>query len=183
MLACGRKRHGRAAPTRPRVKHSRKLVLEMLASSVDLSTTPEVDGVDRRVRREAGAIRPAGAAGARRHARRIGRRPSRAARSGYRGDRRRADEDRQRSVRARLREVHSVLQVRRGVRARSSEHLRDRRRRPRVRRAHLDGIRRSAARVGVRVLRQLHRRLPDRRAHGEDASSTSAPTGRGTKRA
>ena len=32
---------------------------------------------------------------------------------------------------------------------------------------HLHGIRRPAARLGVRVLRQLHRRVPDRRADGE----------------
>jgi predicted molibdopterin-dependent oxidoreductase YjgC len=37
--------------------------------------------------------------------------------------------------------------------------------RPRLRRAHLDGVRDAAARVGVRLLRQLHRRLPHGRAH------------------
>ena len=151
-----------------RVKHSRKLVLELLASSVDLSTTPDVERVDRRIRRQAGALRPAGAARAGRNARRVGRRTSRAAGSGVRRDRRRADEGRQRSLRPRLRQVHSLLQVRRGVRAGSSEHFRHRRRRPRVRRAHLHRVRRAAPRVGVRVLRQLHRRVPHRRADGED---------------
>ena len=37
-------------------------------------------------------------------------------------------------------------------------------RRPRLRRPGLDRVRRPAPRLGVRVLRQLHPRLPDRRA-------------------
>ena len=36
------------------------------------------------------------------------------------------------------------------------------------------------ARVGVRLLRQLHRRLPDRRVDGRSASTTSASAARGT---
>ena len=51
---------------------------------------------------------------------------------------------------------------------RPPEHVRDHRRRARLRRAHLDRARRAAARVGVRLLRQLRRRLPDRRADGEE---------------
>ena len=47
------------------------------------------------------------------------------------------DEDRQRPVRARLQQVHAVLQVRRGLRRRRAEHLRDRGRRTWLRRAHL----------------------------------------------
>ena len=61
-------------------------------------------------------------------------------------------------------QLHPLLQVRRGVRDRRAEHVRHRRRGPRVRRPHLDGVRRPAARVGLRLLRQLHRRVPDRRA-------------------
>ena len=59
-------------------------------------------------------------------------------------------------------------QLRRGVRRGPPEHVRDRRRRTRLRRAHLDGARRPAARLGVRLLRQLHRRLPDGRAHVQE---------------
>ena len=124
-----------------RVRHSRKMVLEFLASSVDLSTAPEAQRVLRAVRRR-----------------------SRALRIRRRRHRRAAGEGRQRPLRSRLLEVHSLLQVRRSLRNRRTEYLRDRRRRPRVRRAHFDRIRRAAARFGVRVLRQLHRRLPDRRA-------------------
>ena len=82
--------------------------------------------------------------------------------------RRAGGEGRQRPLRARLLEVHPLLQVRRGVRRRRPEHVRDRRRRPRLRRPHLDRARRAAARVGVRLLRQLRRGLPDGRADGEE---------------
>ena len=66
--ACSR-RPARARPSRAwrcstdteRVRHSRKLVLEFLASSVDLSTAPDA-GVLRGVRRAARAVRAAGAA-------------------------------------------------------------------------------------------------------------------------
>ena len=75
-----------------------------------------------------------------------------------------AGEGRQRALRARLREVHPLLQVRRGLRRRRPEHVRHRRRGPRLRRPHLHRVRRRAARLGLRLLRQLHRRLPDRRA-------------------
>ena len=81
-----------------------------------------------------------------------------------RRDGRAAGQGRQRPLRARLREVHPLLQVRRGLRRRRAEHLRHRRRRTRLRRAHLDRARRAPARLGVRLLRQLHRRLPHRRA-------------------
>ena len=79
-------------------------------------------------------------------------------------DGRPAGQGRQRALRARLQQVHPLLQVRRGVRHRRAEHVRHRRRRARLRRAHLDRVRRAAARLGLRLLRQLHRRLPDRRA-------------------
>ena len=92
-------------------------------------------------------------------------------------DRGAAGQGRQRPLRARLLEVRALLQVRRGLRHRRAEHLRDRRRRARLRRAHLDRVRRAAARLGVRLLRQLHRRLPDRRADGQAASSSCAQAG------
>ena len=86
----------------PRVRHSRKMVLEFLGSSVDLSTAPD----------------------ARRYSERYAADPSR-----Y-GDERatvaqpvKIDND---AVRARLLEVHPVLQVRRSVRRRRAEHVRDR---------------------------------------------------------
>ena len=60
--------------------------------------------------------------------------------------------------------VHPLLQVRGGVRRRRAEHVRDRRRRPRVRRPDLHRVRRGPGRERVRVLRQLHRRVPHRRA-------------------
>ena len=59
-------------------------------------------------------------------------------------------------------EVHPLLQVRRGLRHRRPEHLRDRGRGPGLRRPDLDRRQRSAARFRVRLLRQLHRRLSDR---------------------
>ena len=76
----------------------------------------------------------------------------------------RAGEGRQRPLRARLLEVHPLLQVRRRVRRAVPEHLRDpvagRGFDARISTEYVD----RAARVGLRLLRQLHRRLPDRRA-------------------
>ena len=62
-----------------RVRHSRKMVLEFLASSVDLSTTPDVDRWLDRLRLPARALRPAGAAVRRRRARQPPAGPPRAA--------------------------------------------------------------------------------------------------------
>ena len=157
-----------------RVRHSRKLVLELLASSVDLSTTPVAPATSSATTR-ARALRPAGAAGSR--SRPQAHRPSRRAGRPDGRDRRRAGQDRQRALRPRLLEVHPLLQVRRRLRRAVPEHVRDRRRRPRLRRPHLDRVRRRAARVGVRLLRQLHRRLPDRRADVPAPSTSCAPAG------
>ena len=52
-----------------------------------------------------------------------------------------AGEGRQRALRPRLRQVHPLLQVRRGLRRRRPEHLRHRGGRPRLRRAHLHRVR------------------------------------------
>ena len=145
-----------------RVRHSRKLVLELLASSVDLSTTAVAPGYLERYDAQPERFGPAGAARSR--PRPQAHRAPRRARRPDGGDRARARQGRQRALRARLLEVHPLLQVRRRVRRAVPEHVRDPRRRPRLRRAHLDRVRRRAARVGVRLLRQLHRRLPDRRA-------------------
>ena len=83
------------------------------------------------------------------------------------GDRGSADADRQRPLRPRLLEVRALLQMRRGLRHRRAAHLRDCRGGARVRRAHLHRVRRRAAGLGLRLLRQLHRGVPDRRADGK----------------
>ena len=122
-------------------------------------------GVRRALRRRPDAVRAAGRAGRRRRARRAraGHHHAPAGRRGG-GDGRPADQGRQRPLRPRLLEVHPLLQVRRGLRRGRPEHVRDRGRRARLRRPDLDRAGRPAARVGLRLLRQLHRRLPDRRA-------------------
>ena len=51
-----------------------------------------------------------------------------------------------------------------------------------LRRAHLDRVRRGAARLRLRLLRQLHRRLPDRRPDVQAASTTCARPATGTRR-
>ena len=161
-----------------RVRHSRRLVLEFLASSRRPLDDARGARLPRGVRRAARALRPAGAA--RPGARPQAHRPPRRARRPDGGHRVRADQDRQRAVRARLLEVHPLLQVRRRLRRPAPEHVRDHGRGPGIRRAHLDRVRRRPARVGLRLLRQLHRRLPDRRA---DVHSRARPArGRGVGR-
>ena len=66
--------------------------------------------------------------------------PRRRRRAG--GDRRPAGQDRQRPLRPRLLALHPLLQVRRGVRDRRPEHVRDRGRRARLRRPDLHRVRR-----------------------------------------
>ena len=127
-----------------RVRTSRRLVLELLGSAADLSTAPEALEYIERYEAQSRSLRPGLAHG------------------------RAGGEGRQRAVRPRLLEVHPLLQVRRGVRGRRPEHVRDHGRRPRLRRPHLHRARRPAARVGVRLLRQLRRRLSDRCADGEE---------------
>ena len=139
-----------------RVRHSRRLVLELLGSSVDLSLAgpaePDGDlaryadryGADADAVRAAAPRRPAPAS-ATRASRATTTRRSTAATRGRR-DRRPAGQGRQRPVRPRLLALHPLLQVRRGLRRGRPEHVRDRRRRPRVRRPDLDRVRRPAAR-------------------------------------
>ena len=151
-----------------RVMHSRKMVIEFLASSVDLSVMKDAArwieeyGADPE---RYGPPAPPFEAG---RARPPARRPPPHAGRRARRHRRPADEGRQRALRPRLLEVHPLLQVRRGLRHRLAEHVRHRRRRARLRRPHRDRVRQPAARLGLRVLRQLHRRLPDRRAHVQE---------------
>ena len=135
-----------------RVRHSRKMVLEFLGSSVDMSLTgptapdgsiaayaerygadPRASARRRRPRRRASATRTKPGTTTRRRRRR-GR------------DRRPAGEGRQRPLRPRLLEMHPLLQVRRGVRRGRPEHVRDRRRGPRLRRPDLDRAGGAAAR-------------------------------------
>ena len=133
-----------------RVQLSRKVVLEFLGSSVDLSLAgPQApDGsaaaLSRALRRRSGrgsGRRRRGAAAHERDDREPGPPPRPARRrGGRRGDRRAAGQGRQRPLRPRLLEVHPLLQVRRGVRRGRPEHVRDRRRRARLRRADLHGV-------------------------------------------
>ena len=133
-----------------RTAHARKVVLELLASTAELDWAPNVGGVGRRVRSRARAVRS------------------------RRGHFAPARDGRQRPLRPRLRPLHPLLQVRRRVRGAVAEHVRHLRRRPGVRRPHLDRMGRGAARLGLRVLRQLHRGVPHGRAHARRSSSTCA---------
>ena len=130
-----------------RVRHSRKLVLEFLASCRRRSRAP----TSQRWLTDYGADPSASAPRASRRRRASATRatpghhhePDGAAAETVAP----AGEGRQRALRARLRELHPLLQVRRGVRHRRAEHVRDRRRRPRVRRADLDRVRRRRCRT------------------------------------
>ena len=177
-----------------RVRLSRKVVLEFLGSSVDVSLAgpAEPDGTIgaymRALRRRSGSVRAAGRP----------RRPPASATTASPGHHHAPSGDasprpspsrqgRQRALRPRLLALHPLLQVRRGVRRGRPEHVRDRGRRARLRRPHLDRVGRRPARIGLRLLRQLHRRLPDRRpdvqarvrhARGRDVgrAAQTAPT-------
>jgi NADH-quinone oxidoreductase subunit F len=146
-----------------RVRHSRKVVLEFLGSSVDLSLAgPRTPDGDAAVQ-SATAIQPVRAAGPGAAAHERDDRGG--APSGAEAARRPSgSQGRQRALRPRLLEVHPLLQVRRGLRRGRPEHVRDRRGGARLRCANLHGVGRTPAGFGLRVLRQLHRRLPDGRA-------------------
>lgn len=75
--------------------------------------------------------------------------------------RRLVEEDRQRPPCPRPRQVHPLPQVRRRPQRPAAEHLRHRRRGPRLRLPYLHGARRAPHRLGMRVLRELHRGVPD----------------------
>ena len=159
----------------PRVRQARKMVLELLASSVDLSTAPGM----------AELLAEYGCA------------PERygpPAPPEHRVDRDHAvpghhappDVDYAATV-AQPPKIDNELYVRdygkcvlcyKCVEAcgiRSPAHVRHRGGRAWIRRPHLDGVRRRVAGLSVRVLRQLHRRLPDRRADGEPRVRPSRP--------
>ena len=142
-----------------RVRLSRRMVLEFLASSVDLSTAPgRASATSERYERQARALRPAGAAGRRRATARAPvttrsptARPPRRSQQPVKVDNDLYVRD--------YAQVHPVLQVRRRLRRAVAEHVRDRRRRPRLRRPHLDRVRRP---------------LPDRPASTAATASRSA---------
>ena len=165
----------RSRPTASASATRRRLVLELLGSSVDLSLAgpAEPDGdlarYADRYDADADALRTAGRAGGRRRARRARARATTTRR-------RRRRHARAAETVAQPVKVDNDLYVRDYSRCilcykcveacgeRRPEHVRDRGRRARLRRPDLDRVRRPAARVGLRLLRQLHRRLPDGRA-------------------
>ena len=181
LRAQGRGRHGRAHRHPSASATAARWCSSSSGSSVDLSTTPDVDALDGEYGAAARALRPAGAAAP------AGERDRAQAGHHHAGDGQTAATvaqpvkvDNELYVRDYC-EVHPLLQVRRGLRHRLAEHVRDRRRRPRVRRAHRHRVRRAAARLGVRLLRQLHRRLPDGRAHVQERVRHARRRARGTR--
>ena len=163
-----------------RVRHSRKMVLEFLGSSVDLLDRRRRDGhgLRRALRRRPGALRPAGrAARGRRAGRARARPPPRARRAQHAATVAqpvKVDNDLYvrdyskcilcyKCVEACGEDAQNTFAIAvagRGFDARiSTEQAR------------------PAARLGVRLLRQLHRRLPDRRADVQVASTTCARPG------
>ena len=150
-----------------RVRHTRKMVLELLASSVDLSTTPGMDELLDEYECEPeryGPPAPPSHAGVRDAAVCGHHAPPNPEYAATVAQPPKIDNDLYIRDYA---QVRALLQVRRGVRRGSPEHVRDCRGGARIRRADFDRARRDAAGFGVRLLRQLHRRLPDRRADGE----------------
>ena len=147
-----------------RVRHSRKMVLEFLGSSVDLTTAPTwtrwMEEYEARPERY-GPPAPPAPEGARDHAQ---------AGHHHAGDGQTAATVAQPvkvDNESYVRDYAKCILCYKCVEACGTdcaEHLRDRGGRTRVRRAHLDGVRGPAPRLGMRLLRQLHRGLPDRRA-------------------
>ncbi len=84
-----------------------------------------------------------------------------------------AREGRQRALCARLLALHPLLQMRRSLRRRRAEHVRHRRRWSRLRCPHLYRVHGGAPRIGVRLLRELHRGRTTcgRRARGTRSGS------------
>ena len=138
--ARARSRRGwRCRPTRSASGSRASSCWSSSRSSVDLSTTPVAPGYLERYAAEPERFGPP-APPERATATARGRPPRRAGRPD-RGDRAPARQGRQRALRPRLLEVHPLLQVRRRLRRAVPEHVRHPRRRPRLRRAHLDRVR------------------------------------------
>ena len=136
-----------------RARHARRLVLELLGSSVDLSTDARGGGVERRVRRRPVPLRVAD-----------GRAPVGAA----------APRSTTTCTCATTRSASSATSASTPAassgRARSPSRVAGRGFDARI--SHR--ARRAAARLGLRLLRQLHRGVPDRRAVVQEPSSTCA---------
>ena len=182
-----RRARGRSSPTwssRPTPSASataRKMVMEFLASSTDLSTTPVADGYLERYDARPERYGPPAPPDPDRDNRRTGHHE---------------EPDGQTAA-----TVHSPIKVDNDLYVRDyskcilcykcvdacgdavAEHVRHHRRGPRLRRPHLDRVRQPAARLGVRVLRQLHRGLPDRRADVRLRARAARGRARGTSRA
>ena len=132
------------------MRRARRVVLELLASSIDTSTAPELLA----------------------YLAEYGADPAR-----FGADVRRVDEplrDDNDAVRARIQQVHPLLQVRRGVRRGRPVHFRALGRGPRIRRPDRHRRGHAAARLPMRVLRQLRRRLPDRGTDALDRTPDAA---------
>ena len=145
-----------------RVNLSRRLVLEFLASSVDLSTTPVAEAYLERYDAVPERYGPQAPPDPERDRKRTGHH---------------VEPDGQTAA-----TVHAPVKIDNELYVRDyskcilcykcvdacgdavPEHVRDPRGGPGVRRAHLDRVRDGATRLGLRLLRQLHRRLPDRGA-------------------
>ncbi len=162
--ACARNaEHGMVVRTgTERVRHSRKLVMELLASSVDLSYAPiacaamSVSTTPTRTRFGP----PAPANGHDRDDAHTGHHHS--TEVGYAATVQQPPKiDNDLYVRD-YSQLHPLLQVRPGLWHRPPEYLCHRRRRARFRCSHRDRVHRSAAGFRLCLLRQLHRRLPDR---------------------
>ena len=163
--ACSRKAEAgmKVQTDSERVRHSRKMVLELLASSVDLSTTdvipeylerydaqperfgpPAPPDPDRDRKRTGYHVEPDGQTAATVHA------PIKIDNELY------------------VRDYSKCILCYKCVDAcgeQYPEHLRNPCRRAWFRRAHLDRVRRRVAGLSLRLLRQLHRRVPNRGAH------------------
>ncbi len=128
-----------------RVATNRKLVFELLASSVDMSVVDEdtarwMDHYNVDPDRFGEGVATVGPTG----------------------------QDSGRPLHTGLLEVHSVQSVCVRMRRRRPEHVCHLYCRTRLRKRDLDGIRRFPSRFGVRLLRQLRRRLPHRSIDGQD---------------
>ncbi len=186
-----RRAHGRSSAgmvvrtDTDRAHHSRRLVLELLGSSVDLSIAPEVAALDR------GSTAPSRvASGPRRSAAAAGERdglvPARTMSRHWRAPRPRCSSRPKVDNDLYVRDYAKCILCYKCVDACGEQWqgtFAITRGRSRVRRPHLDRVRGAPHRLGVRVLRQLHRGLPHRRAWSSRPSSTAGPPARGTRSA
>ena len=124
-----------------RVRLNRRMVLEMLASSVDLSTTPGFEVYLERYEAKPERYGPPAPADSERDRRRAGHHtiPDGQTAATVAGP----AQGRQRALHARLLQVRALLQVRRRLRRPAPEHVRDHRGRTRIRRPRVHRVRRE----------------------------------------